>query len=78
MLLATATAAALETREPLAIVQRAAASCALEAFTARLAIAENSLRSGTELSAHAQLVRRVVFGEPYFLPWPGSFSGAPA
>jgi poly(ADP-ribose) glycohydrolase ARH3 len=49
-LLATATALALGTRAPLAILQGAAAACTLTPFTTRLATADTSLRSGTELT----------------------------
>lgn len=54
LLLASATAAALETRDPLVILERAAASCSLDPFATRLAIAQESLRSKSGLS-HAQV-----------------------
>ena len=51
VLLAMASAVALATREPMTILQGAAAACTLAPFTTRLAIAEASLRSGAELTA---------------------------
>jgi ADP-ribosylglycohydrolase len=48
VLVASATALALDTSHPLEILQGAAASCELEPFTARLDIATRWLRSGDE------------------------------
>ncbi len=50
VLLATASAWALRTREPQLIFQHAAAACALEPFTQRLALVDRSLRDGRALS----------------------------
>jgi poly(ADP-ribose) glycohydrolase ARH3 len=48
VLLASATALALNTKRPLEILQGAAANCQLEPFTARLEIAATWLQSGNE------------------------------
>lgn len=61
LLLASATALALQTREPLAILQGAAGACSLAPFTTRLAIAEKFLLAGSELS-HAQVRKQLGNG----------------
>lgn len=61
LLLASATALALGTPAPLAILQGAATVCTLEPFTSRLAIARTALHAGTELS-NAQVRQRLGNG----------------
>ncbi|MES2019230.1 MAG: ADP-ribosylglycohydrolase family protein [Pseudomonadota bacterium] len=60
-MLATATALALATRDPLAILGGACSACAQEQMLARLGIADACLRSGTELS-RAQVVNQLGNG----------------
>lgn len=60
-LLAMATALALGTRDPLAILQGATTVCTHDQFLGRLAIADASLRSGTEMS-RTQVVKQLGNG----------------